>query len=62
MYMNHLNKVLNLTLNGPDQNWQWPQSWTDLDKLKFIDEAIVYLEKQEMYEECKKLHELKKTI
>jgi len=60
--MNHLNKVLKLTLNGPDQNWQWPQSWTDLDKLKFIDEAIVYLEKQEMYEECKKLHELKKTI
>ena len=62
MYMNHLNKVLKLTLNGSDQKWQWPQSWTDLDKLKFIDEAIVYLEKQEMYEECKKLHELKKTI
>ena len=62
MYMNHLDKVLKLTLTGADQNWAWPPGWTELEKLKFIDEAIVYLEKQEMYEECKWLYELKQTI
>lgn len=61
MYVNHLDKFLKVVFSNTEV-WQWPTSWSELDKLKFVDEALEYLEKQEMYEECKKLYELKKTI
>jgi len=61
LYMNHLDKFLKIVLNDIAV-WQWPTSWTESDKFEFINEAIEYLEKQEMYEECKKLYELQKKI
>jgi len=61
MYVNHLDKFLKVVFSNTEV-WQWPTSWSELDKLKFIDEGLEYLEKREMYEECKKLYELKKTI
>lgn len=63
MYMNHLDKFLKVVLNDTSTTtWQWPPAWQETDKVEFIDEAIEYLEKQEMYEECKKLYELKKKV
>lgn len=63
MYVNHLDKFLKVILNETDTSvWQWPPTWHRDDKIKFINEAIEYLEHQEMYEECTKLHELKKTV
>ena len=49
MYVNHLDKFLKVVFSNTEV-WQWPTSWSELDKLKFIDEALEYLEKQEMYE------------
>ena len=59
--MNHLNKLLKISLEEFENNgWQWPVGWAVADQIKFIDEAIEYLEQQEMYEQCKKLYEVKK--
>lgn len=59
--MNHLNKLLKISLEEFENNeWQWPAVWAVADQIKFIDEAIEYLEQQEMYEQCKKLYEVKK--
>ena len=35
--------------------WMWPESW-DLDrKINFLQEALSYGEKHELYEECSKV-------
>lgn len=63
MYMNHLNKLMKLTIDSMTSNNQkWPDHWTLSDKHKFIDEAIEFLEQQEMYEQCQKLKDAKETI
>jgi hypothetical protein len=61
MDMNHLNKLLKISLEEIDHaKWNWPAEWDISDRKKFINEAIEYLEQQEMYEQCKKLYEVKK--
>lgn len=60
--MNHLNKFLKLVLNNAENVWTWPKQWSELDKHTFVDDALKYLETQQMYEECKKLYEFKKKI
>ena len=44
------------------EKWSFPAHWTQSDKHRFIDEAIEYFEQQEMYEQCAKLYEIKKTL
>jgi|TARA_R110000868_G_scaffold302095_1_gene562578 hypothetical protein len=59
--MNHLNKLLKISLEEFESNgWNWPKDWNVPDQIKFIDKAIEYSEQQEMYEQCKKLYEVKK--
>lgn len=62
--MNHLNQLINVSidtmLNSDD--WSFPGHWTKPDCVRFVDEAIEYLEQQELYEQCEQLQNVKKKI
>jgi hypothetical protein len=61
--MNHLNKLMKLTIDAMiANNWKWPDTWAKSDRLKFIEEAIEFLEQREMYEQCQVLIDVKETI
>lgn len=62
--MNHLNQLINVSidtmLNSDD--WSFPGHWSKSDCVRFVDEAIEYLEQQELYEQCEQLQNVKKKI
>ena len=47
-------------MNGTD--WKWPESWDNSRKIMFLDEALSYGEKNELYEQCSIIRDVKNKI
>jgi hypothetical protein len=43
-------------------SWQWPESWSDSRKIMFLNEALSYGEKNELYEQCSIIRDVKEKI
>jgi hypothetical protein len=43
-------------------NWVWPDAWDVTRKIKFLDDSLQYAEKQELYEQCAIIRDVKKSI
>jgi len=60
--MNHLTKLMRITIDPIIVgNEKWPDHWTLSDRIQFVDEAIEFLEQNEMYEQCQKLKDVKEA-
>lgn len=42
--------------------WEWPDQWDSDRKIKFLDEALSYGEKNELYEQCSIIRDVKNSI
>jgi protein-arginine kinase activator protein McsA len=42
--------------------WEWPESWTSPRKLKFLEDSLRYAEKQEFYEQCAIIRDVKENL
>jgi len=45
---------------GP--TWNWPSGWDDSRKIMFLDDALSYGEKNELYEQCSIIRDVKEKI
>ena len=43
-------------------NWMWPDSWDMPRKINFLNEALSYGEKNELYEQCSIIRDVKQKI
>ena len=43
-------------------NWEWPDAWGTQRKIKFLDDSLHYAEKQELYEQCAIIRDVKNKI
>ena len=43
-------------------NWEWPDQWNTERRIKFLDEALSYGEKNELYEQCSIIRDVKNSI
>ena len=42
--------------------WEWPEQWNIERRIKFLDEALSYGEKNELYEQCSIIRDVKNSI
>ena len=42
--------------------WEWPEQWNTERRIKFLDEALSYGEKNELYEQCSIIRDVKNSI
>jgi hypothetical protein len=47
-------------MRGTD--WMWPEQWDVDRRIKFLDEALSYGEKNELYEQCSIIRDVKNQI
>lgn len=43
-------------------DWNWPEQWNTERRIKFLDEALSYGEKNELYEQCSIIRDVKNSI
>lgn len=43
-------------------DWKWPEQWNTERRIKFLDEALSYGEKNELYEQCSIIRDVKNSI
>jgi hypothetical protein len=43
-------------------DWEWPDQWSTERRIKFLDEALSYGEKNELYEQCSIIRDVKNSI
>lgn len=43
-------------------DWDWPDQWNTERRIKFLDEALSYGEKNELYEQCSIIRDVKNSI
>lgn len=43
-------------------NWEWPEQWNIDRRIKFLDDALSYGEKNELYEQCSIIRDVKNSI
>jgi hypothetical protein len=41
--------------------WEWPNKWSDDRKEKFLDDSLSYAEKNEFYEQCAIIRDVKEA-
>jgi hypothetical protein len=42
--------------------WEWPTAWDDTRKLTFLTDSLIYAEKNELYEQCSIIRDVKAQI
>lgn len=42
--------------------WKWPDAWTLEKRLKFLEDSLSYAEKNEYYEQCAIIRDVKNKI
>lgn len=42
--------------------WMWPETWDSDRKINFLQEALSYGEKHELYEQCSIIRDVKQKI
>lgn len=42
--------------------WVWPPRWDNIRINKFLNDSLTYAEKNEFYEQCSIIRDVKKTI
>jgi hypothetical protein len=43
-------------------DWMWPPRWDSTRINKFLNDSLIYAEKNEFYEQCSIIRDVKKTI
>jgi hypothetical protein len=60
---NFINQLFIESINAMAGNdWEWPNSWNQERKLNFLSEALKYGEKNELYEQCSIIRDVKDQI
>jgi hypothetical protein len=63
MEENFIDKLLITSINhmATDQ-WEWPHTWDNLRKKRFLQQCLAYAEQNEYYEQCAIIRDVEKTI
>jgi hypothetical protein len=60
---NFIDKLLITSINHMKTNsWEWPDTWDDTRKHRFLQQCLQYAEKNEFYEQCAIIRDVEKTI
>lgn len=60
---NYVNKLLIDSINAMSGSvYVWPADWNQSRKLKFLESCLDYAERNEFYEQCAIIRDVKKTI
>ena len=43
-------------------NIDWPVHWESIEKVKFLDDILIFLEKEQLYEHCQIIIDAKEKI
>jgi hypothetical protein len=63
MNKNFLDNLFIDSINIMKSNdWKWPSTWDSTRISKFLNESLLYAEKNEYYEQCSIIRDVKKTI
>tara|TARA_A200000159_G_C7305775_1_gene332270 strand:- start:248 stop:442 length:195 start_codon:yes stop_codon:yes gene_type:complete len=63
MEENYLDKVILSSIDSMSKSiWEWPSEWSTDEKLGFLDECLIWLEKNEHYEKCEVIVNEKKKL
>jgi hypothetical protein len=63
MEENFLNKLLITSINHmKTKSWEWPNTWDNLRKKRFLQQCLTYAEQNEFYEQCAIIRDVEKTI
>lgn len=63
MLENFINQLFIDSINiMKTDEWEWPESWNTPRKLKFLEDSLRYAEKQEFYEQCAIIRDVKENI
>ena len=44
------------------EKWKWPPGWDNTKKNTFLSQSLSYAEKNEFYEQCSIIRDVKKTV
>jgi hypothetical protein len=60
---NFIDKLLISSINlMKTDSWEWPGSWDNDRKHRFLHACLQYAEKNEFYEQCAIIRDVEKTI
>lgn len=60
---NFINQLFIESMNAMAGNdWKWPNTWNQEQKLNFLSEALKYGEQNELYEQCSIIKDVKDQI
>jgi hypothetical protein len=60
---NFINKLLITSINHMKTgSFEWPDTWDDSRKRKFLNHCLTYAEENEFYEQCAIIRDVEKTI
>lgn len=63
MNKNFLDKLFIDSINlMSSEKWQWPYGWNTKKKNAFLSQSLSYAEKNEFYEQCSIIRDVKKTV
>tara|TARA_R100000656_G_scaffold66748_1_gene50630 strand:- start:806 stop:997 length:192 start_codon:yes stop_codon:yes gene_type:complete len=63
MTKNYINKMITSAIDEMEtQTWEWPGSWDDSSKEKFLDDCLEWLEENQLYEKCQIIVNVKKKL
>ena len=63
MNKNFLDKLFIESINIMKKtDWKWPSNWDSSRISKFLNDSLLYAEKNEYYEQCSIIRDVKKTI
>jgi hypothetical protein len=63
MNKNFLDKLFIESINiMKTTDWKWPSNWDSSRISKFLNDSLLYAEKNEYYEQCSIIRDVKKTI
>lgn len=60
---NYITKLMTSAIEEMKTNKiNWPFQWEHKDKVKFLDDILVWAEKEQLYEQCQIIIDAKKKI
>ena len=63
MNENFIDKLLVTSINHmKTAEWSWPGHWDNDRKQRFLEQCLLYAEKNELYEQCAIIRDVQKTI
>ena len=62
--MNYLHQLIGTSIDTmlKSDDWSFPEHWTKEDCVRFVDNALKYLEEKELYEQCLTLRHVKEKL